>query len=76
MGAYGYDRKTNIGELLLRLSDALLDLQASSGAGYEVMLRTGMTNPPYIMQHLESVAWLRAQMVWTMLNLFRLGKSD
>eukprot|EP00913_Durusdinium_trenchii_P025054 g23518.t1 len=55
MGAYGYDRKTNIGELLLRLSDALLDLQASSGAGYEVMLRTGMTNPPYIMQHLESV---------------------
>lgn len=46
MGAYGVDIGSNIGELLLRLSDALPP---------QVMLRTGMTNPPYIMQHLDSV---------------------
>ena len=46
MGAYGVDIGSNIAELLLRLSDAL-------PAG--VMLRTGMTNPPYIMEHLDGV---------------------
>eukprot|EP00930_Biecheleria_cincta_P083346 TRINITY_DN72930_c0_g1_i1.p1 TRINITY_DN72930_c0_g1~~TRINITY_DN72930_c0_g1_i1.p1 ORF type:complete len:575 (+),score=85.30 TRINITY_DN72930_c0_g1_i1:26-1750(+) len=46
MGAYGIDIGTNIGELLLRLSDALPE---------GVMLRTGMTNPPYIMQYVDQV---------------------
>lgn len=46
MGAYGVDIGTNIVELLRRLSDAL-----PSG----VMLRTGMTNPPYIMQHIDGI---------------------
>jgi len=46
MGAYGVDIGTNIGELLLRLSDALPP---------GVMLRTGMTNPPYIMQYVDQV---------------------
>ena len=46
MGAYGVDIGSNIAELLLHLSDAL-------PAG--VMLRTGMTNPPYIMEHLDGV---------------------
>lgn len=46
MGAYGVDIGTNIGELLLRLSDALPP---------GVMVRTGMTNPPYIMKHLDKV---------------------
>jgi len=46
MGAYGFDLGTNIVELLLRLSDALPP---------GVMLRTGMTNPPYIMQHIDGM---------------------
>lgn len=43
MGAYGIDLGTNIVELLRRLSDALPP---------GVMLRTGMTNPPFIMYHI------------------------
>jgi len=46
MGAYGVDIGTNIVELLRRLSDALPP---------GVMLRTGMTNPPYIMQHIDGI---------------------
>eukprot|EP00931_Biecheleriopsis_adriatica_P046308 TRINITY_DN26585_c0_g1_i1.p1 TRINITY_DN26585_c0_g1~~TRINITY_DN26585_c0_g1_i1.p1 ORF type:complete len:603 (+),score=78.74 TRINITY_DN26585_c0_g1_i1:31-1839(+) len=46
MGAYGIDIGSNIAELLLRLSDALPP---------GVMLRTGMTNPPHVMQHLDGV---------------------
>eukprot|EP00931_Biecheleriopsis_adriatica_P099896 TRINITY_DN7472_c0_g1_i1.p1 TRINITY_DN7472_c0_g1~~TRINITY_DN7472_c0_g1_i1.p1 ORF type:complete len:599 (+),score=97.65 TRINITY_DN7472_c0_g1_i1:40-1797(+) len=46
MGAYGVDIGTNIAELMLRLSDALPP---------GVMLRTGMTNPPYIMQYIDQV---------------------
>mmetsp|Transcript_62452 Transcript_62452/g.108920 ORF Transcript_62452/g.108920 Transcript_62452/m.108920 type:complete len:553 (+) Transcript_62452:66-1724(+) len=46
MGAYGIDIGTNIVELLLQLSDALPP---------GVMLRTGMTNPPYIMYHIDGV---------------------
>lgn len=32
-------------------------LHLSSCIGTEVMLRTGMTNPPHIMQHLDKVTW-------------------
>eukprot|EP00933_Yihiella_yeosuensis_P004754 TRINITY_DN109165_c0_g1_i1.p1 TRINITY_DN109165_c0_g1~~TRINITY_DN109165_c0_g1_i1.p1 ORF type:complete len:603 (+),score=125.70 TRINITY_DN109165_c0_g1_i1:100-1908(+) len=46
MGAYGIDIGTNIAELMFALSDKLPP---------GVMLRTGMTNPPYIMQHLDAV---------------------
>lgn len=46
MGAYGIDIGTNIGELLLQLSDAL---------PLGVMLKTGMTNPPFIMDHIDRV---------------------
>jgi len=46
MGAYGADIGTNIAELLLRLSDTLPE---------DVMLRTGMTNPPHILQHIDGV---------------------
>merc|ERR1712087_356292 len=46
MGAYGVDIGTNIVELLLRLSDELPP---------GVMLRTGMTNPPFIMQHIDGI---------------------
>jgi threonylcarbamoyladenosine tRNA methylthiotransferase CDKAL1 len=46
MGAYGIDLGTNIVELLLKLSDSLPE---------GVMIRTGMTNPPYIMQHIDGI---------------------
>mmetsp|Transcript_2227 Transcript_2227/g.3815 ORF Transcript_2227/g.3815 Transcript_2227/m.3815 type:complete len:556 (-) Transcript_2227:7-1674(-) len=46
MGAYGVDIGTNIAELLLRLSDSLPP---------GVMLRTGMTNPPYMLQHIDGI---------------------
>jgi threonylcarbamoyladenosine tRNA methylthiotransferase CDKAL1 len=46
MGAYGIDLGTNIVELLLKLSDRLPD---------GVMVRTGMTNPPYIRQHIDGM---------------------
>eukprot|EP00435_Cladocopium_sp_Y103_P044498 s1968_g12.t1 len=49
MGAYGLDIGTNIAELLKRLSDALLRDYPG------VMLRTGMTNPPFIMQHVDEI---------------------
>lgn len=49
MGAYGVDIGTNIIELMTRLSDALPP---------GVMLRTGMTNPPYIMQHIDAMVEL------------------
>mmetsp|Transcript_123825 Transcript_123825/g.241068 ORF Transcript_123825/g.241068 Transcript_123825/m.241068 type:complete len:554 (+) Transcript_123825:98-1759(+) len=46
MGAYGTDIGTNIAELLLRLSDALPP---------GMMMRTGMTNPPFILEHIDGV---------------------
>lgn len=46
MGAYGIDLGTNIVELLLKLSDELPE---------GVMIRTGMTNPPFIMQHIDGM---------------------
>jgi len=46
MGAYGVDIGTNIVELLNAVCDALPP---------GVMLRTGMTNPPYIMQHIDGI---------------------
>ena len=46
-GAYGRDIGTNIAELLIALLAKL---------PREVMLRIGMTNPPYILEHLEAMA--------------------
>eukprot|EP00929_Paragymnodinium_shiwhaense_P082617 TRINITY_DN4363_c0_g2_i1.p1 TRINITY_DN4363_c0_g2~~TRINITY_DN4363_c0_g2_i1.p1 ORF type:complete len:577 (-),score=145.60 TRINITY_DN4363_c0_g2_i1:202-1932(-) len=46
MGAYGIDIGVDIVQLMLRLSDALPE---------GVMLRTGMTNPPYILQHVDGI---------------------
>ena len=48
-GAYGRDIGTDIAALLRRMADAL----PRDGS---VMLRLGMTNPPYMLQHLEAVA--------------------
>lgn len=49
MGAYGLDIGTNIAELLRRLSDTLMRTHPG------VMIRTGMTNPPFIMQHVDDI---------------------
>jgi threonylcarbamoyladenosine tRNA methylthiotransferase CDKAL1 len=48
-GAYGRDIGTNIVELL----QSLIAVLPSQGG---VMLRVGMTNPPYILEHLEKIA--------------------
>ena len=53
-GAYGIDLGTNIGALLLALLEVLPDERPDGSGG--VMLRVGMTNPPYILEHLEVVA--------------------
>ena len=45
-GAYGLDIGTNISELLIEFVEAMPD---------DLMLRIGMTNPPYILEHLEVV---------------------
>lgn len=49
MGAYGLDIGTSIAELLRSVSDALMKHHPG------VMLRTGMTNPPFIMQHIDEI---------------------
>ena len=46
-GAYGLDIGTNLPELLYGILEAIPD---------NVMLRVGMTNPPYILEHLEKIA--------------------
>eukprot|EP00927_Polykrikos_kofoidii_P066380 TRINITY_DN61992_c0_g1_i1.p1 TRINITY_DN61992_c0_g1~~TRINITY_DN61992_c0_g1_i1.p1 ORF type:complete len:613 (+),score=88.23 TRINITY_DN61992_c0_g1_i1:78-1841(+) len=46
-GAYGIDIGTNIAALLKRVSDAL-------PAG--VMMKLGMTNPPYMLAHIQAVS--------------------
>lgn len=46
-GAYGRDIGTNIGELLMKLVEVIPEYG---------MLRIGMTNPPYIHEHLAVIA--------------------
>ena len=53
-GAYGRDIDTDIGVLLKRVVKELPDADQDGRGG--VMLRVGMTNPPYILEHLEVVA--------------------
>jgi len=61
-GAYGLDIGTNISQLLRSLVDALPD--------QGVMLRVGMTNPPYMLEHLEAIAEiLRSPKVFSFLHV-------
>lgn len=53
-GAYGIDLGTNIAVLLKALVN-ILPNEKEDGTGC-VMLRVGMTNPPYILEHLTSIA--------------------
>mmetsp|Transcript_16042 Transcript_16042/g.40617 ORF Transcript_16042/g.40617 Transcript_16042/m.40617 type:complete len:503 (+) Transcript_16042:100-1608(+) len=50
-GAYGIDLKTSLPDLLARLT-GLLERKGSP----ETMLRLGMTNPPFILAHLDRLA--------------------
>eukprot|EP00403_Amphidinium_massartii_P046911 CAMPEP_0178464446 /NCGR_PEP_ID=MMETSP0689_2-20121128/50846_1 /TAXON_ID=160604 /ORGANISM="Amphidinium massartii, Strain CS-259" /LENGTH=530 /DNA_ID=CAMNT_0020091347 /DNA_START=1 /DNA_END=1590 /DNA_ORIENTATION=- len=47
-GAYGLDMNENIAGLLQRVADAMLELG--------VMVKLGMTNPPYMLAHIDAVA--------------------
>ena len=49
LGAYGIDIGTDIASLLFKIVN---EIEKSP----DVMLRLGMTNPPYMLQHIESVA--------------------
>lgn len=51
-GAYGLDIGTDVAQLL----DSLVAVLPTDGA---VMLRLGMTNPPFILRHLQAVAKVR-----------------
>lgn len=48
LGAYGHDIGVTLPELLWKLVNVV-----PSGC----MLRLGMTNPPYIMEHMEVCVW-------------------
>eukprot|EP00936_MAST-01D_sp_MAST-1D-sp1_P001098 g1098.t1 len=54
-GAYGRDIGTHIGQLLKLLLDTPAS-HAPTGHAGDVMLRLGMTNPPFILEHLPAVA--------------------
>eukprot|EP00616_Rhizochromulina_sp_CCMP1243_P019815 CAMPEP_0118986856 /NCGR_PEP_ID=MMETSP1173-20130426/42977_1 /TAXON_ID=1034831 /ORGANISM="Rhizochromulina marina cf, Strain CCMP1243" /LENGTH=133 /DNA_ID=CAMNT_0006937663 /DNA_START=49 /DNA_END=446 /DNA_ORIENTATION=+ len=47
-GAYGIDRGSSLSELLRRLTQEL--------EGSDVMMRVGMTNPPYMLAQLDAIA--------------------
>ena len=55
-GAYGRDISSSIAELLQRCVAVL-------PADGRTMLRLGMTNPPFILEHLEAVAEVRGSAV-------------
>ena len=58
-GAYGRDIGTNIAELLWQMVDVLPE---------HVMLRLGMTNPPYILEHLDQISQVSTQRTRTLLH--------
>lgn len=67
-GAYGRDIGTNLPELLWRLVDVIPN---------DCMMRIGMTNPPYILEHLDEVAKiLRHPRVYKFLHIPVQSGSD
>mmetsp|Transcript_12150 Transcript_12150/g.15747 ORF Transcript_12150/g.15747 Transcript_12150/m.15747 type:complete len:487 (+) Transcript_12150:61-1521(+) len=71
-GAYGRDLGTNIAELLKRLCKTVEQYGSE-----ETMLRLGMTNPPYMMAHLDQIAEaLRHQNVFKFLHIPVQSGSD
>jgi threonylcarbamoyladenosine tRNA methylthiotransferase CDKAL1 len=69
-GAYGLDVGTNIAELLAGVVRVLEDFPGA-------MLRLGMTNPPYMLQHVEAVGrLLRHPQVYEFLHVPIQSASD
>ena len=55
-GAYGRDLGTPLPLLLTELTGVLGGVPAAPDGGPSVMMRLGMTNPPFILEHLQAVA--------------------
>ncbi|EFN84849.1 CDKAL1-like protein [Harpegnathos saltator] len=67
-GAYGRDIGTNLPELLWKLVDVIPE---------SCMMRIGMTNPPYILEHLDEIAKiLRHPKVYSFLHIPVQSGSD
>lgn len=67
-GAYGIDIGTNLPELLWQLIDVIPE---------NCMMRVGMTNPPYILEHLDEMAKiLRHPRVYSFLHIPVQSGSD
>ena len=55
-GAYGRDLGTPLPQLLAALTGVLGEVPPAPDGGPRVMMRLGMTNPPFILEHLHAVA--------------------
>ncbi|KAK9839714.1 hypothetical protein WJX81_008306 [Elliptochloris bilobata] len=55
-GAYGRDLGTPLPQLLAALARVLGEVPSAPDGGPRVMMRLGMTNPPFILEHLDAVA--------------------
>lgn len=55
-GAYGRDLGTPLPQLLTALTGVLGEVPAAPDRGPSIMMRLGMTNPPFILKHLQAVA--------------------
>jgi hypothetical protein len=55
-GAYGRDLGTPLPQLLAALAGALAEAPAAPDGGPRVMMRLGMTNPPFMLAALDDVA--------------------
>lgn len=63
-GAYGRDLGTPLPQLLTALTGVLGEVPAAPDGGPRIMMRLGMTNPPFILEHLQAVAQVRRVPRW------------
>lgn len=71
-GAYGIDKGQTIVDLLKVVSECV-----SGDGGDGSMIRLGMTNPPYILQHLDAIAtFLRQPNVFSFIHIPVQSGSD
>lgn len=62
-GAYGRDLGSNISELLISLCQELNNHD-------KIMMRLGMTNPPYMLDHLSTIAhFLKHPRVYSFIHI-------
>ena len=58
-GTYGRDLGSSLPQLLAALTAALAEAPPAADGVPRVMMRLGMTNPPFILEHLDAVAEVR-----------------